>query len=189
MRIIVKEVPARWCTSHPVHASVLFILLLAAGFHPGAAASWFKTQEQEAVQKFEQGDYSAAASEFSDSYRRGVALYRAGRYTDAGEAFESVEREDVKADALYNLGNTRYKRSDYEGAVDAYEQSLRLRADDEDGKPRLSTKARGPQAGLPALGFELPVTAQLQASNGECWEASYATALRNDAGKFEALSD
>ena len=50
-------------------------------------AAWFKNPEQQAVQKFEQGEYSDAANEFSDDYRRGVALYRAGHYTDAAEAF------------------------------------------------------------------------------------------------------
>ena len=105
-------------------------------------AAWFKNPEQQAVQKFEQGEYSDAADEFTDAYRRGVALYRAGRYTDAGEAFESVERVEVKADALYNLGNTRYKRSDYEGSVEAYEASLALRASDADTLHNLSLAKR-----------------------------------------------
>jgi Ca-activated chloride channel family protein len=95
-------------------------------------AALFRNPEQVAAQKFEQGDYSEAAAEFSDAYRRGISLYRAGRYTEAGEAFASVEREEVKADALYNLGNTLYKRSDYTGAVDAYTASLELRSRDED---------------------------------------------------------
>ena len=69
-----------------------------------ANAAWFKNPEQQAAQKFEQGEYSDAANEFADDYRRGIALYRSGRYTDAGEAFSRVEREEVKADALYNLG-------------------------------------------------------------------------------------
>jgi Ca-activated chloride channel family protein len=112
-------------------STVWFLLSLLAISLP-ASASLFKTPEQDAAGKFEDGDYTAAASEFSDNYRRGVALYRAGRYKDAGEAFASVKREDVKADALYNLGNTRYKQGDYPGAIDAYQQSLKLRVNDED---------------------------------------------------------
>ncbi|MEN8207008.1 MAG: tetratricopeptide repeat protein, partial [Pseudomonadota bacterium] len=97
-----------------------------------ANAEWFRTPEQAAVDNFEQGNYDDAAAGFTDTYRRGVALYRAGRYTEAGAALASVEREEVKADALYNLGNSHYKRSDYEGAVNAYEAALKLRPNDED---------------------------------------------------------
>ncbi|MGD2112992.1 MAG: tetratricopeptide repeat protein, partial [Gammaproteobacteria bacterium] len=95
-------------------------------------AAWFRNTEQEAARKYREGEYSEAAQEFSDGYRRGVALYRAGRYTDAGEAFASVEREDIKPDALYNLGNSRYKRGDYEGAVEAYQEALAMRPKDAD---------------------------------------------------------
>jgi len=35
-----------------------------------------------------------------------------------------------------------------------------------------------------ALPFALPVTVQLQASNGECWETEYATTKVNDGFKF-----
>ncbi|MGD8312406.1 MAG: tetratricopeptide repeat protein, partial [Gammaproteobacteria bacterium] len=113
-----------------IHGALGCMLLL--GLTATADAGWFKTPEQEAVEKFEQGEYREAAEDFSDEYRRGVALYRAGKYTEAGDAFQNVTREEVKADALYNLGNSRFKRSDYEGAIEAYEQALELRADDED---------------------------------------------------------
>ena len=37
-------------------------------------AALFKNTAQEAEQKFAQGEYSDAADEFTDAYRRGVAL-------------------------------------------------------------------------------------------------------------------
>jgi Ca-activated chloride channel family protein len=97
-----------------------------------ANAEWFRTPEQVAADDFEQGHYDDAAAGFTDTYRRGVALYRAGRYTEAGAALASVEREEVKADALYNRGNSDYKRGDYDGAIEAYEAALKLRPNDED---------------------------------------------------------
>ncbi|MDH3561691.1 MAG: tetratricopeptide repeat protein, partial [Gammaproteobacteria bacterium] len=121
-----------------LRSALLCLLLLSAGALNTVEAGWFKNSEQEAAQKYENGEYTQAAEEFTDSYRRGVALYHAGRYTDAAEAFDSVERNDVKADALYNLGNSRFKRSDYQGAVEAYQQSLKLRASDEDTLHNLS---------------------------------------------------
>ena len=101
-------------------------------------ASWFRNTEQDATKKYHAGEYNEAASGFTDTYRRGVALYRAGRYTEAGESFASVRREDIKPDALYNLGNTYYKRGDYESAVDAYMDALALRPNDEDTLHNLS---------------------------------------------------
>ena len=57
-------------------AAVLLSCLLCTA---AASANWFRNTAQEAANKFEQGEYSGAAEEFTDSYRRGVALYRAGR--------------------------------------------------------------------------------------------------------------
>jgi len=41
----------------------------------------------------------------------------------------------------------------------------------------------------PLLPLALPLRVQLQASNGECWEAVYSTSLENDAAGFRAQSD
>jgi 6-phosphogluconolactonase (cycloisomerase 2 family) len=50
------------------------------------------------------------------------------------------------------------------------------------GSARIALKGKG--AGLPELGlpYQNPVTAQLQASNGQCWEASYTTATSSPGG-------
>jgi Ca-activated chloride channel family protein len=66
--------------------SGLLCLLLSAGVANSVQAGWFKNPEQEAAQKYEHAEYGEAAEAFSDTYRRGVALFRAGRYTDAEEA-------------------------------------------------------------------------------------------------------
>jgi len=63
-----------------------------------------------------------------------------------------------------------------------------------DGKAKIILKGKGenlsvsPQ-GLPALPLPLPVTVQLQAGNGECWGATYSTALVNGPTTFKAKSD
>jgi hypothetical protein len=50
------------------------------------------------------------------------------------------------------------------------------------GTAKIALKGKG--AGLPQLGlpYQTPVTAQLQASNGQCWEASYTTATSSSGG-------
>ncbi len=99
-------------------------LLLALQVTP--AASLFENSEQQAARFFSVGDYDKAARVFSDAYRRGVAAYRAGDYEQAAKAFEQVERPEVKADARYNLGNSRAHLDDLDGAARAYREALEI---------------------------------------------------------------
>ena len=72
-------------------AATIAVGVAALGVALGVSASWFENSEQAANRIFQQGDYAQAAAEFDDPFRRGVALYRAGRYADAAEAFDKVE--------------------------------------------------------------------------------------------------
>lgn len=57
------------------------------------------------------------------------------------------------------------------------------------GKARIVVRGRGPRLPLPILPMPpAPVTVQLTADNGECWQATYATADfgRNDRERFRA---
>ena len=101
-------------------------IALALGFATslGAFATWFENSDQQALRQFEAGDYIEAAYGFSDPYRKGVALYRAGRYADAAKNFEVTEDPENRIEARYNLGNTRFQLADFAGAVTAFEQVL-----------------------------------------------------------------
>ncbi|MEJ2325441.1 MAG: tetratricopeptide repeat protein, partial [Chromatiaceae bacterium] len=102
-----------------------FSAIAAALFMAGTAqAAWFLNQEQEAFKEFQAGNYGKAAEDFSDHYRRGVALYRAGRYQEAANAFSRAVQQDKTEDAGYNLGNARFQLGDFAGAVAAYEDVL-----------------------------------------------------------------
>ncbi len=59
----------------------------------------------------------AAAMLFSDPYWRGVALYRAGDFTQAIEAFDAAE-------ASYNRGNALVHTGAYAAALEAYDFAL-----------------------------------------------------------------
>ncbi|MEW8325898.1 MAG: tetratricopeptide repeat protein, partial [Candidatus Thiodiazotropha sp.] len=107
-------------------------------FPPLLGADWFLNQEQRAEEDYNQGHYEEAAKGFEDPYRRGVAHYRTGDYQAASEDFNRVEREEVKQDALYNLGNSRYKLEDYQGAVVAYETVLDSDPDHTDARHNLA---------------------------------------------------
>ena len=61
----------------------------------------------------------------------------------------------------------------------------------EDGRARIVVKGKGPLLGLPTLPLPLPARVQLQAENGQCWEATYSTAgvKKNDAEQFKGNGD
>jgi hypothetical protein len=60
----------------------------------------------------------------------------------------------------------------------------------EAGKAKLQVKGKGVLLGVPALPVgPLPITVQLIADSGACWEALYSAAAKNDAGGFKARSD
>jgi hypothetical protein len=57
------------------------------------------------------------------------------------------------------------------------------------GKSRVVVRALGPNVPIPPLPAPLPVTVQLQADNGECWETTYdeAELKKNTATRFRAI--
>ena len=55
---------------------------------------------------------------------------------------------------------------------------------------RMLLKGKGPYLDMPALGsLVLPLRAQLQASNGSCWEATFSVPSVNDGEEFRSRGD
>ena len=58
------------------------------------------------------------------------------------------------------------------------------------GKAKIMLKGRGASLKTPALPIShLPVKVQLNNTNGACWDATYATTLKNQAEQFKAKSN
>ena len=58
------------------------------------------------------------------------------------------------------------------------------------GKAQIKVTGKGGLLGLPPLPIaDLPVTVQLQSSDGPCFEAVYGSTFRNDGGQFRAKAD
>lgn len=70
------------------------------------------------------GAPSLAAAIFESDDWRGAALYRAGKYQAAAEAFAQAGPE-----AAYNLGNARVQLEEYAAALEAYDLALAYRVD------------------------------------------------------------
>ncbi len=122
------------------------VLLLAL-----AAASARAASEESALRQgnrlYAQGQYEQALANYALAgqesprdarpvFNGGDALYRLGQYDRSSAAFSAVAGSSVaasvKADAFYNLGNSRFSAQDYAAAVQAYRQALIARPDDQE---------------------------------------------------------
>ena len=86
---------------------------------PAMAGMW-ETDDQQAAKELKR-DPAAAAELFTDKAWRGTALYRAGKYDEAADAFNTLK----SADAAFNRGNSLAMAGDLVGAIDAYEEALK----------------------------------------------------------------
>src|SRR5262245_35636864 len=58
------------------------------------------------------------------------------------------------------------------------------------GKASMSLKGKGDNIPMPPLGtLALPLRAQLQSGNGQCWEGTFSTPTINTTAQFKAKSD
>lgn len=88
---------------------------------------------------FAQGDYHQAAKSFEDPMWQGAALYRAGEFEQAAQAF-SRRSTDV---AKYDAGNAWLMRGKYDLAIACYEAALEIRPDWKEAEENLElAKAR-----------------------------------------------
>ncbi|MEH6638186.1 MAG: tetratricopeptide repeat protein [Porticoccaceae bacterium] len=82
---------------------------------------WLRA-DQQGAQALEQGDPASAQQQFSDPNWRGSAAYRNGDYESATKLFE----ENKTADGHFNRGNALTQLGDYDAAIEAYDQALKL---------------------------------------------------------------
>jgi Ca-activated chloride channel homolog len=111
-------------------ASALLLFFALSASHEASAAEWqfadaWLTLDQQGRVAYEHGDYAGAAQRFSDPMWRGVALYRAGRYDDAIDAFARVDT----AESYFDQGNALAKLGKLSAAVAAYQEALKRKPD------------------------------------------------------------
>lgn len=125
-------------------------LLLAAA---SARAAFPEGTLREGNRKYRAGEYDRALELYGEAsgrkpadprpvFNAGDALFRLERDSDAAGAFDAVALNhaaprDLRADALYNLGNSRLRTGDYDGAAEAYRRSLGLAPADPDARRNL----------------------------------------------------
>ncbi|MBR0649622.1 VWA domain-containing protein [Roseomonas terrae] len=109
------------------------LVMLALGGRPAMAAGegdlgWFwrlwLTSDQRAQLLMNRGEPARAAALFTDPVRRGAALYAAGDYEGAANAFAQAGT----AEAAYDRGNALMMRPQgWNDAIPAYDRALQLR--------------------------------------------------------------
>lgn len=90
-----------------------------AGEMPDDWRGLWQTPDQQGDAAFADGDFRDAAQRFADPSWRASALYRAGDYAAAAEAFAAVPGTD------YNRGNALARAGRLEDAVAAYDAALK----------------------------------------------------------------
>ncbi len=103
---------------------LLVIPLLLLPFPPDANAfGWnelWQNRDQRGSLFYDQGDHEKAAKLFEHPQWKASSLYRAGKYDQALEYWNSDNSED----SLYNRGNALAKTGRYEDAIKAYQRVL-----------------------------------------------------------------
>ena len=86
------------------------------------------TNEQQASRALQADKHEQAAALSSNPARKGSAFYRQQDYQQALEQFQQLN----SSDAHYNRGNTLARLGEYEEAIKAYDEALKLKPDMQD---------------------------------------------------------
>jgi Ca-activated chloride channel family protein len=81
------------------------------------------TPDQQGRLYFQRGDFARAAAHFADPMWKGVALYRAGNFAAAIDAFALADTPE----SYYDQGNALARLGKYPQAVRSYEEALKRR--------------------------------------------------------------
>ncbi len=90
----------------------------------GLADMWLTSDQQGRI-AYDNGDFERAATHFADPMWKGTSLYRAGKFTEALDAFATVD----SAESWYDQGNAFLHLGRLDEAVAAYRKALEKRKD------------------------------------------------------------
>lgn len=123
-----------WLMCLPLFALPLMSPNAQAGFWDDL----WQTPDQQGQKALADQQPEIAAQLFKDPAWRGTALYRAGDYSAALEAF----KHNQSSDSLYNQGNSLMQLGKVEAAIDAYKQALEQNPDNADAAANLELAQR-----------------------------------------------
>ena len=106
----------------------------------------YKNHEYQKAEKLYKSAQNQAPKDVDLSKEIAQNAYRSRSLDNAESVYEqassSTKSKDDKAKLQHNLGNTRMKKKDYAGAIEAYKESLRNNPNDEETRYNLSEAIR-----------------------------------------------
>ncbi len=99
----------------------------------------FITSDQIAYRYYKHKAYLKAAETFENSMFKAAAFFKAGAFKKAKSIYQNITTREGR----FNLGNTLVMLGDYDGAIKAYEQALKIDPNFKEAKENLQiAKAR-----------------------------------------------
>ena len=108
----------------------LLILALCSLFSFEAQAGFLLNDNQEALKLFNNKQYDLAFDKFKDGLWRGISLYKQDKHEEALKEFSKVKSDA----AFYNMGVILTKMCQYEDALKAFNEALKLNPNNEDAQ-------------------------------------------------------
>ncbi len=106
----------------------------------------YKKEEYSKALKYYESAQKKAPENIDLSDEMAQSAYKAREFETAEKIYQqssnSKKSAQQKADNYHNLGNARMKKKDYQGAVDAYKESLRANPNDDNTRYNLSEAIR-----------------------------------------------
>lgn len=134
--------------------SLVCVLALSLLFSFEASAQKERKFVREGNKEYEKGNYDAAQTSYlkainidSTSYEAlfnlSDALYQQKNYDEALKisqslVADSLQSNERRASNFYNMGNSYFRKKEYQKAIDEYKKSLRIRPDDQEAKFNLA---------------------------------------------------
>ncbi len=133
-------IPALLMFRKGVFFSALLLILPLTKPTPAQASPWL-TQNQQAMQQYNAGEYEQAAEQFNDPRWKGIAQYQAGDYQAAIDSLQS----DTSLEGKYNLANAFAQAQDFDKAIELYQQVLEQNPQHQDAKANLEVVKQAQQ--------------------------------------------
>ena len=112
------------------HKIFLITCLLSSGNLSFALGeNMWQTRDQQGAKLLSQGRAKQAETTFKNNHWQGVSQFKSAQYKKAVNTFNSLPKT---ANSFYNLGNALAHTKQYEKAIEAYKQSLKLNPSDLD---------------------------------------------------------
>lgn len=131
---------------------IAFILLCFSAFGQDwrdsltVAREAYKKADYAKALKYYESAQKKAPDNIDLSDEMAQSAYKAREFEKAEKIYQqnsSAKKSNVqKAESYHNLGNSRMKSKNYQGAIDAYKESLRLNPNDNDTRYNLSEAIR-----------------------------------------------